>query len=131
MSLIKLFKHTHNRVILIVLICLVLIAMLTNSIAMFFFDVSALNLIQNIPLCVFKWMTSFDCPGCGMTRAFLYLSQFQFIEAFKSNIFSIPLFLAMILTLYFKNVPTILCNKIFSVGSLIVVLLHWLVKSII
>ena len=35
--------------------------------------------------CVFYSMTNFYCPGCGVTRMFLNISKFNFIDAFWCN----------------------------------------------
>ena len=36
--------------------------------------------------CIFKLVTNIPCPGCGITRAFVLASRFDFIGATKSNI---------------------------------------------
>ena len=46
--------------------------------------------------CLFKTVTGIYCPACGMTRAFINILHFNFIEAFRQNILSIPLFFAII-----------------------------------
>jgi hypothetical protein len=38
-----------------------------------------------LPICLFKHFTGIPCPGCGMTRSVIFLSQFKFWEAFKMN----------------------------------------------
>ena len=47
--------------------------------------------------CLFKAVFKIPCPGCGMTRAFKSIIQLDFIQAFKFNILSIPLFIFLIL----------------------------------
>jgi len=42
--------------------------------------------------CPFKALTGIPCPGCGMTRAFLALAEFDFVGASHLNPFSLPLF---------------------------------------
>ncbi len=49
--------------------------------------------------CFFLHNIGLACPGCGMTRAFRYIIKFKFIDAFKMNILSIPLFIFMIILL--------------------------------
>lgn len=49
-------------------------------------------------LCLFRNITGLPCPGCGMTRAFLFLGHGDFYEAIRLNpnsllAFSIILFL--------------------------------------
>jgi hypothetical protein len=46
--------------------------------------------------CLFKRLTQFPCPTCGMTRGFLLISQGHWIEATRYNIWAVPLFLSMI-----------------------------------
>lgn len=42
--------------------------------------------ITNIGLpCIYNTITGYYCPGCGVTRMFLALLQFDFLQAFKSN----------------------------------------------
>lgn len=35
--------------------------------------------------CIFKTMTGYNCPSCGMTRAFIFVSHFNITEALKMN----------------------------------------------
>ncbi len=35
--------------------------------------------------CAFRSLTGFGCPGCGMTRAFLLLSQLRIDDALATN----------------------------------------------
>lgn len=35
--------------------------------------------------CAFRSLTGFACPGCGMTRAFLLLSQLRIDDALATN----------------------------------------------
>lgn len=49
----------------------------------------------SIPIfCIFKKISGIPCPGCGLTRAFLYLASFRFIEAVKQNILVMPFVLS-------------------------------------
>ena len=41
--------------------------------------------------CMFKSILGISCPSCGMTRAIDSILKFDFYEAFKYNILSIPL----------------------------------------
>lgn len=35
--------------------------------------------------CIFKRITGFKCPGCGITTMFTYLMKLDFLKAFESN----------------------------------------------
>ena len=43
-----------------------------------------------VPLCLVKALTGLDCPGCGMTRAFLFISHGHFADAMAMHPASIP-----------------------------------------
>ena len=50
-------------------------------------------LLDRLPdFCIFKHLTGYKCPGCGMTHAFLSLGKFQIRDAFQYNILSPFLF---------------------------------------
>ncbi len=46
-----------------------------------------------IPLCLVKGLTGLDCPGCGMTRAFLLIGHGRLGDAVSMHPASIPAFL--------------------------------------
>ncbi len=37
--------------------------------------------VSPVPLCLVKGLTGLDCPGCGMTRAFLFIGHGQIAAA--------------------------------------------------
>lgn len=47
--------------------------------------------------CIFKRVFNICCPGCGLTRSFRCILNFDFIEAIKYNILGIPLFICSII----------------------------------
>ena len=47
--------------------------------------------------CFFRNTFGIRCIGCGLTRAFISILNLKFIDAFKYNIISIPLFIVMII----------------------------------
>ena len=52
-----------------------------------------LYIIAILPVtCIFKSVTGILCPACGMTRAFWFIMNFNFLQATYFNILSIPLF---------------------------------------
>jgi uncharacterized protein DUF2752 len=40
------------------------------------------------PLCAFRLVTGHRCPGCGSTRAFLYMFRLEPLNAVRANVFS-------------------------------------------
>lgn len=61
--------------------------------------ISFLILVAIMPVnCIFKTVTGISCPACGMTRSFLCILQLNFIAAIYYNLFSIPLFLFLIVS---------------------------------
>lgn len=48
--------------------------------------------------CILKKYTSIRCPGCGLTRGFRCILKLDFINAFKYNILSIPIFICILIS---------------------------------
>lgn len=48
--------------------------------------------IFGISVCPIKNIFNISCFGCGMTRAFICILKFDFADALKLNVLSIPLF---------------------------------------
>jgi len=46
------------------------------------------------PMCAFRIVTGHRCPGCGTTRAFLYMFRLEPLNAVRANVFS-PLTFAL------------------------------------
>ena len=46
-----------------------------------------------VPLCLVNGFTGLDCPGCGMTRAFLLIGHGRFADAAAMHPASIPAYL--------------------------------------
>lgn len=46
--------------------------------------------VSPVPLCVVKGLTGLDCPGCGMTRAFILIGHGRFADAVATHPASIP-----------------------------------------
>ncbi len=58
-----------------------------SVIAYFFFSI-ILKMTSGINICFpcfWKSVFGFDCPGCGITTAFIYLMKLDFIKAIQSN----------------------------------------------
>lgn len=47
-------------------------------------------------LCPFRLATGLECPGCGLTRAWVYATHGQFGASFAANPFGIPLLLLVV-----------------------------------
>ena len=59
--------------------------------------------------CIFKRIFNICCPGCGLTRSFRCILNFDFIRAIKYNILGIPLFICSVI---FILVITAIINNI-------------------
>ncbi len=53
---------------------------------------------QGPVLCPLRALFGLPCPGCGMTRAFCALSQFEWLSAVELNALCIPLVLVLFIT---------------------------------
>ena len=81
--------------------------------------------------CIFKKIFGFCCPSCGLTRAFISILNLNFIDAFKYNIISIPLFIFIIIfnilllydIIFDKNKSYKLMEKVFRYYIIIIILL--------
>jgi Protein of unknown function (DUF2752) len=82
------------------------------------------------PLCLFHALTDIDCPGCGMTHAFLCLARGDVTGAWAFHPFS-PLLAALLLTLAWGPKKTwswmqhSTFAKILSIATLAVLLSWW------
>jgi len=85
-------------------------------------EVNTLCLLDKLPdLCVFKRLTGYKCPGCGMTHAFLCLGKFQFTEALRYNIFSVFIFFGgLIRLIHLRSFQFTLSNRILFLLSVMV-----------
>jgi hypothetical protein len=63
--------------------------------------------IDIFPPCLWKWITGYECPGCGMTTAMLDILRMDLKAAFQSNalIFVVAptILIRTVLTLYRSN----------------------------
>ena len=51
--------------------------------------------------CIFKDLFGIRCPGCGLTRSFISILNFDFISAIKYNFLGIPIFISFMLICFF------------------------------
>jgi hypothetical protein len=83
------------------------------------------------PLCLFHRLTGLDCPGCGMTRAFVCLLRGDLHCAWQMHPFSVPLLLVAIAAVL---VPAPLRSRLarsqlgfaLQLSALAVLLIWWL-----
>ena len=48
--------------------------------------------------CLWRGLTGWRCPGCGLTRSFAFMGHLQPLEAFRIHILGPPLWLAVLIT---------------------------------
>ena len=88
-------------------------------------DLFGLKIPVRIP-CIFKFFTGFNCPACGMTRCFIYMSHLNLERAFEMNhagvllyalcVFEVPYRAAMLI---FGHIPLQQVLKIFELSLFI------------
>ena len=61
--------------------------------------------------CVFNKLTGFYCPACGMSRAFGEIFKFNFVNAVKLNILSIPLCIFILVSIIWSIVDIFMGNS--------------------
>jgi hypothetical protein len=54
------------------------------------------------PLCPFKRITTLDCPGCGLTRAFIMALHGQFLESYRFHLWGIPVTLLVLFQIPYR-----------------------------
>ena len=59
--------------------------LLASGIGHLCLDWDALSRLDWLPGCPFRLLTDMECPGCGMTRALLLLSQIRVAEAVATH----------------------------------------------
>ena len=119
------FTADHFLRILVVIVVAILIC------AGVFFHFFEIDLITHLPtwsLCPFHAITGLECPGCGMTRAMISLGQLKFSAAVGYNLFSMPLFILMILYVWPGKFPSFLQHQTFSIFMLLLVVFVWLMR---
>ncbi len=95
--------------------------------------------VQSGPvLCLHRRLTGLMCPGCGLSRSFVFISHGDFAAAFRFHLFGPLVYLIFVLTLLWVLVPRSLhpspehrlLTWLWRVGSIAVVsmwLLWWAV----
>jgi len=62
------------------------------------------------PVCGFKLLTSWDCPGCGLTRSLIFALHGHFQEAYYLHIWGIPLMIILAAQLPYRAIRLIRPN---------------------
>ena len=90
-----------------------------------------------IPPCIFRSLTGWRCPSCGMTHAVFALSRLDFITAIREN-FMIPLAVLFILLWYMEQWFSVCGSNrrllprrgVFWIGVLIFWLIYTILRNI-
>ncbi len=109
-------------------IIIALAALFIFGIFLHVFEIDVMKYLPAFSLCPFHAVTGLECPGCGMTRAMIRLGQLKLEEAVKFNMFSLPLFILMIVYVWPGKFPCFLQHKVFGAVMFIVVILVWLTR---
>lgn len=88
--------------------------------------------------CIFRALTGYDCPTCGMQRAFVSLLSGDFISGFWHNPYltlMLPYFASIIITSlhngYFaKNVKSILYHPLMIAALVILMIIWWIIRNL-
>ena len=53
-------------------------------------------------LCPFKILTTFDCPGCGLTRSLIFAIHGRWAESYQMHIWGIPLLFILLFQIPYR-----------------------------
>lgn len=89
--------------------------------------ISRNEVLEHLPIfCPFNDLTGIPCPGCGMTRAFLALAEFDFVPALRFNPFSLPLFAFFVFSAFNVRLPIPQrVNNYLPIVILFIILIWW------
>ena len=125
-------RHNHSKhpakVYLRIVVFLILGVMLISGVCYHVFEIDVKDHLPGYVLCPFRVVTRIPCPGCGMTRAMLYLGQLDFGKAIHLNVFSIPLFVVMLIYIYNPKMIRILKNELMLKVLLVTVVVLWVLR---
>jgi hypothetical protein len=80
-----------------ILIVWIIISIITSLIILFPFFTDKQTVLQNTPTCISKSQFNIECSLCGMTRAFVEISNGNFDKAYKLNQGSYYLYISFLL----------------------------------
>ena len=109
-------------------VILVLAAISSAGVFLYFFEIDFINHLPTKSLCPFHAISGLRCPGCGMTRAMISLGQLKPGAAVGYNLFSMPLLILMVVYLWPGKFPAFLQHQIVSIFIFILVILVWLMR---
>lgn len=89
------------------------IAVFTLVTIFVFSFVASVNTVSSVSLCFFKYLTHLDCPGCGLTRSFICISQGHWIQAFHFNILG-PFVYLLFIFYFIEHLLNLIFKKGFS-----------------
>ena len=85
---------------------LILISWLSLFLVIHLFGLAGDEVLEHLPIfCPFNDLTGIPCPGCGMSRAFLALAEFDFVRALNFHPFSLPLFAFFVFSAFSVRLP--------------------------
>lgn len=116
-----------SKQLLTTIIVLLLTFIFINGIFYYLFSWDLLKLLKGTSFCLFYNLTGYQCPGCGMTGAFIAIGRGNFVLAWGYNPFSLILLIMMIVYLLpYKNfLPKIIINL--TLGLLIILALIFVI----
>lgn len=79
-----------------ILIVWIIISIITTTIILFPFFADKQTVLENAPTCISKSQFNVDCSLCGMTRAFIEISNGNFRNAYNLNNGSLFVYLSFI-----------------------------------
>ena len=91
------------------------------------------------PKCPMKLLTGFNCPSCGVQRAFHCVLHGNLSEAIHYNLFlviSIPLAFAVMLASWynfnhvFDRIERFVCNRYVLIAYIVLYFLWWILRNV-
>lgn len=114
----KLFKDTHDNLVMNIIFFVMCVS---PVIASFFISTNGHACVTEIfglrfPLvgiCIFKVVTGYNCPVCGMTRCFSFISHADFISAWHMSHAGITVYLLCVFEAVYRLLRVIFGNLVY------------------